>query len=99
MNRRPGEREEAETYPMVDGREDLFFVLELVDRDQAFRRDQVAEELGGGGVGGDAGRQDHAGAALRGDERAARFGEDRVGVDVTLAGSCEAPGLAQQLAD
>ena len=78
--------EQAEADRVVDGAaEQERFVLEVQERDELGVTDQVAEERGGGGVGGDAGGQDQAAASTRADDGAGGFGEDGVGVDVAAA--------------
>ena len=73
-------------------------VLEVQERHELGVADQIAEERGGGGVGGDAGGQDEAAAAPRADDRAGGLGEDGVGVDVAAAGERVPAGFAEQVA-
>ena len=72
------------------------FVLEVEERDELGVPDEIAEERGSGGVGGDAGGQDQAAAAVRADDGAGGFGEDGVGVDVAAAGQRVAAGFRRR---
>ena len=79
-------REQAELDAAVNAGEDLLAVLEVVEGGDGLAVDEIAEEGLRRGVEGEAGRDDHAGAAGRGEQFAAEFGEDRIGVDVAAAG-------------
>ena len=73
-------------------------VLEVQERHELGVADEIAEERGGGRVGGDAGGQDEAAAATRVDDRAGGLGEDGVGVDVAAAGERVPAGFAEEVA-
>jgi hypothetical protein len=83
---------------MVDIHEHMGLVLEAQQAVQRSGRDKVGEEVPRRVVGGDAGRDDEAGTAGRGEVLAVELSKDRVGVDVAEAAEREAAGVTDQVA-
>ena len=77
-------RGDGEPEGVMNSREDLGFVLEVVERQESVAVECVGEEGGGGLVGCEASRGDDSGGTGGRGDRPERLGEHAVGVDVAL---------------
>jgi len=71
---------------MSNAFEQSAIVSETIDMDQPPSDSKLSEEGCCAYIGRDAGGQDETAAASRIDDRAGGFGEDGVGIDITVAG-------------
>src|ERR1019366_943359 len=76
-------RGDGEPHSVVDPREDLRLVLEVVEGSEPFASESFSEEGGGGRVGRQPRRRDDPGPTRWSDRGAEVFGEDAIGVDVS----------------
>jgi hypothetical protein len=85
---------QAKSELIVDGREDLFFVLEVVDGGKAPGLNQAAEKRRSRRISSNSCRQYEAATTSGTNNATGGFGEYRVGIDVAAACERVAPGVA-----
>ncbi len=91
---RAAEHQYAKLEPAIHIGKDALAILEIVQFDQRLGRHQFVEELAGGVVGGDAGRDEQAGASAGGEQLVSQLGEEHVSVDVAARRQREAAASA-----
>ncbi len=92
------QRQQAEFIAPVHSWEDRAAVLEVEEADKRPPGDECSEEMLGGVVGRDSGRDDETSTAIRRQHVPGEFSEDGVGVDIAPATVWEAAALAHKAA-